>query len=406
MEFDPLSEDFFNGAFETYRWLRDEAPVYRNEALNFWALSRYEDVQPAYKEWTTYRSAAGIMLDQLNIEGFNGPTFMPGFLGVYDPPLHTRLRKLVTQAFTPKGVRTLELDTRRAVQKYLDQLRDRDEFDFVEDFAQRFPAEVLYDLMGVPEADRERHWHLANDFMYAGDPTEEGLFNPVRINAMQELMQYFLELTREKRERPCDDMITRMTESSYVDEDGVEQRLTDHEMAAYLLQTMNAGVETTTKLLAGAMVSLYRNPTEWKKILDDPGKIPGALEEQGRLEAPVQFIGRKSTREVTLHGVTLPAESNVLLIMGSANRDERAYPDPDSYDIDRVLEPAPMTFGGGPHFCLGIHLARLEGQLAMEAIRQRWPRFEIDEAGLRRARGFHVLGWDRVPMSVSKSVSV
>jgi cytochrome P450 len=104
--------------------------------------------------------------------------------------------------------------------------------------------------------------------------------------------------------------------------------------------------------------------------------------------------------------VTVPAESNVLLIMGSANRDERAYPDPDTYDIDRVLEPAPMTFGGGPHFCLGIHLARLEGQLAMEAIRECWPRFEIDEAGLRRARGFHVLGWDRVPMSVTKSVSV
>src|SRR5881392_328184 len=110
MEFDPLSDDFFNGAWETYRWLRDEAPVYRNEALNFWALSRYEDVQPAYKEWTTYRSRSGIMLDQLNIEGFDGPTFMPGFLGVYDPPLHTRLRKLVTQAFTPKGVQRRVVD--------------------------------------------------------------------------------------------------------------------------------------------------------------------------------------------------------------------------------------------------------------------------------------------------------
>ena len=406
MEFDPLSDDFFNGAFDTYRWLRNEAPVYRNDTHNFWALSRYEDVQPAYKDWMTFSSASGIMLDQLNIEGFNGPAFMPGFLGVYDPPLHSRLRRLVSQAFTPKGVRSLERNIEQAIVKYLDALGDREEFDFVDDFAQRFPAEVIYDLMGVPEPDRERHWHLSDQFMYAGDESEEGLFNAVRINAMQELMQYFLALTQEKRAHPCDDMITRMTQSSYVDDDGVEQRLTDQEMAAYLLQTMAAGVETTTKLLAGAIVSLHRNPKEWEKIVDDGGKIPGALEEQGRLEAPVQFLGRKSTKEITLHGVTVPANSNVLLLIGSANRDERVYPDPDRYDIDRTAEPAPMTWGGGPHLCIGVHLARLEGQMALEAIRERWPRFEIDEAGLQRARGFHVFGWSRVPMTLRRSVPV
>jgi cytochrome P450 len=165
-------------------------------------------------------------------------------------------------------------------------------------------------------------------------------------------------------------------------------------------------VETTTKLLSGAMVSLNRNPEDWEKILESPEKIPGALEEQGRLEAPVQFLGRKSTTDVTLHGVTIPAKSNVLLLIGSANRDERVFPDPDRYDIERAFEPAPMTWGGGPHLCIGVHLARLEGQMALEAIRERWPRFEIDEAGLRRARGFHVFGWSRVPVSVRPSVTV
>ena len=130
MEFDPLSDDFFNGAFETYRWLRNEAPVYRNDTHNFWALSRYADVQPAYKDWTTYSSASGIMLDQLNIEGFNGPAFMPGFLGVYDPPLHTRLRRLVSQAFTPKGVRSLERNIEQSIRRHLDALSGREEFDF------------------------------------------------------------------------------------------------------------------------------------------------------------------------------------------------------------------------------------------------------------------------------------
>lgn len=403
MEFDPLSDDFFNGAFDTYRWLRDEAPVYRNETHDFWALSRYEDVQPAYKDWATYSSAEGIMLDQLHIEGFNGPSMMPGFLGIYDPPLHTRLRRLVTQAFTPRAVGALEETTKKAIARYMESLSDRDEFDLVADFAQRFPAEVLYDVMGVPEADWERHWTLANQFMYAGDEHEEGLFNPVRIAAMQELMAYFLALTQEKRAHPADDMISRMIESHYVDDDGVEHRLEDAEMAAYLLQTMNAGVETTTKLVSGAMVSFSRNPAEWQKVLEDPGKIPNALEEQGRLEAPVQFIGRKSTRDLTLHGVEVPAHSNFLLLMGSANRDERAYPDPDTFNIDRPMDPLPMTFGGGPHMCIGVHLARLEGQLAFEAIRQQWPKFEVDEAGLRRARGFHVFGWSNVPVSVTHS---
>jgi len=224
--------------------------------------------------------------------------------------------------------------------------------------------------------------------------------------AMQELMQYFFALAQERRERPCDDMITRMTQSSYVDDDGVEQRLTDQEMAAYLLQTMNAGVETTTKLLAGLMVSLHHHPDQWQKILDDPAKIPAALEEQGRLEAPVQFIGRRATADVTLHGVTIPAGSNVLLLMGSANRDERAFPDPDRFDIDRPLKPAPTTFGGGPHNCLGIHLARAEGRLAVEAIRERWPHFDVDVSGLERARGFHVFGWSKVPISVRRPVTV
>jgi cytochrome P450 len=261
-------------------------------------------------------------------------------------------------------------------------------------------------VMGVPESDRERHWQLSNDFMYAGDPTEEGLFNPVRIQAMQELMQYFLGLTAEKRQHSGDDMITRMTASRFVDDDGVEHRLSDHEMAAYLLQLMAAGVETTTKLLAGAMVSLHRNPSEWRKVIEDPRKIPGLIEEQGRYEAPVQFIGRKSTRELTLHGVTVPAHSNFLLIMGAANRDERAFPNPDTFDIERVMEPLPMTFGGGPHLCIGIHLANLESRLAFEAFRTRWPVFEIDESKLVRARGFHVFGWRHVPMSVTKSMAV
>lgn len=405
MEFDPYSEEFFSGTWDTYRWLRDEAPVYRNDRLGFWALSRWEDVNAGSRDWATYSSAHGTMLDQLNTPDFSCEA-MPGWLLVYDPPAHTRLRRLAAQAFTPRAVGDLQDAVRRAVERSSARLDDTGSFDLVEDFGKQIPADVMYDLMGVPEADRKRALELSDNFLYAGDEGEADGFNEVRIQAMTELMGYLMGLVQEKRLAPTDDIMSRMLVTSYVDEHGVEQRLTDTEMSFYLLLLLAAGVETTTKLLAAAVVALHRNPGEWEKILHDPRRIPAAVEEAGRYEAPVQFLGRRATRDVTLHGTTIPAGSNVLLLMGAANRDERAYPEPDRFDIDRSFEPPPITYGWGPHLCLGIHLARLEVQVALEEIRNRWAGFEVDEDGLERVRGFHVFGWSKVPLSVTTTSRV
>lgn len=405
MEFDPYSDDFFSGPWDTYRWMRDEQPVYRNEKHDFWALTRYEDVARGYKDWETYCSGQGIMLDQLNTPGFTGPGMMPGYAGVYDPPEYYRLRQLGSQGFTPRAVGAMEEAAQAAVLKYLGPIEKADRFDFVEDFAKQFPAEVLYDLMGIPEEDRQYTFDLFDKYMSAGDEDEAadgdqgvGAFNAVRMDAITKLMEYMGGLIQRKRGDLSDDIVSRILTTSYVDDAGNEQRLNDAEISAYLLQLTSAGIETTTKLMAGCLVALLRNPDEWRKVVANPDLIPKALEEAGRYEAPVQFLGRKSTKDVTLHGVTIPSGSNVLMMIGAANRDDRVYQDADNFLADRAMAKPPITFGFGPHTCLGVHLARLEAKTALTEVIKRWPDLQLDEDNLVRVRGFHVFGWQNVPV--------
>lgn len=393
MEFDPYSEEFFNGAWDTYRWLRDEAPVYYNDRLNFWVLSRYEDVIEGFRDWATFSSAHGTMMDQLDVPDFSNE-LMPGWLLIYDPPDHSRLRRLAAAAFTPSAVEDLTSAVYRAVTSAADAVADRDEFDLVEDFAKWIPAEVMYDLMGVPVERRQHALKLTDEFQYAGDDGE------VRVKAMTELSAYLMDVVQEKRSHPGDDIMTRMLTASYVDDNGFDQRLNDTEMTFYLLLLLAAGTETTTKLTGSAVVGMHRQPSEWDKVLQDPSKIRAAALEAGRHESPVQIIGRRCVSDVTRHGITIPAGSNVYLAIQAANRDDRVYPDPDRFDLDRSPDPAPITYGWGPHLCLGKHLALLEVQAAIEEIRVRWPAFEIDESRMERFQGFQVFGWAKVPMSV------
>jgi cytochrome P450 len=402
LDFDPYADRFFAGDWDCYRRLRDSEPVHHNSRLGFWVLSRYDDVSAGFRDWDTYSSAQGTMLDQLNTPGFTSES-MPGWLLVYDPPAHTRLRQLAVSAFTPRAVDELEGAVRRAVTRAADSVAGLDSFDLVEDFAKSIPGEVMFDLMGVPEDGRARATQLFDDFLYAGDEGETGEFNETRLRAMNELMTYLGGLVQQKRANPGDDITSRLFEATYV-ADGVEQRLNDDEMCLYLLLLLSAGTETTAKLVGSAAVALFRHPEQWARILADPSLIPAAVNEAGRYESPVQFLGRKTTRDVTLHGVTIPANANVLLLMGSANRDERVYRDPDRFDIDREFARPPLTYGWGPHLCLGMHLARLEVQAALEEMRLRWPNYTVDEAGLKRLRGFHVFGWAKVPVTVTAKV--
>jgi len=399
--FDPYSEDFWNGAYDTFRRLRDEAPVYRNERRDFYALSRFDDVHEALRDHATYSSASGIMLNQLTTPGFKSERDFPGFVIGTDPPLHTQLRGLVSRSFSARAVANLEDAVRRSVRAHMDRIEALPEFDLCADFADRVPADVMYDLMGVPEEDRDRIFGYNEDFNDVGDPSAEGTPASERhLSGQQNMVQYVIELAERKRAEPRDDLISEIITKS-IDRPGAHSGPLDPmELGGFLLTVLGAGVETTTKMMANIIVAFHRHPAEWQKVLDDPAKIPAAVEEIGRYQPPIHLMGRRTTREVNLHGVTIPQGANVLLLLGAANRDERVFPEPDIFDIDRLMARPPVTFGFGIHLCVGAALARQEVVIAVEEIRRRWPKFSIDEGNLKMARNFNTVGYTSVPMNV------
>ena len=383
-EFDPYSDVFFDDPYELYRWMRDESPVYFSEQYGFWALSRYDDVMMAHRDWRTFTSTHGITIDLLT-----DPSLIDSLAGsiiFMDPPDHDRLRGLVSRVFTPKAVADLEPMIRDMVCHHLDKLTT-DEFDLVADFSAPFPVEVIAAILGVPEADRQqiRHWTDLTLHREAGNPkpTQEG------IEAMLYQVGYLCELAAEKRRNPGDDMLSGL----------VATGLSDEEVAGFGGLLAAAGSETVTKLVGNAVVLFGRHQDQWAKTITDTSLLVPAVEEVLRYWAPSQYQGRFSTAETEWHGVTIPAEQPVLLITGAANRDERAYPDPDQFEIERPLK-LNVGFGHGIHACLGAALARLESRIAFEEMGKRWPHYEVDEASCQRVQMSNVAGYSSVPVRV------
>lgn len=394
MDFNPFSADFFDDPYETYGWLRDHAPVYHNEQYGFWALSRYADVVAAHRDWKVFSSTHGVTIDQLTDPR---PVTVNDSIIFLDPPEHERLRRLVSRVFTPKAVADLEPLTRNVVGGYLDEIGDADEFDVVADLAAPFPVEVISAILGVPEGDRQQIRHWVDDMLHREPddpkPTRAGMEAGLNCSL------YLLELVQEKRRHPSDDMLSALVEVEVPADDGSTYRLDDSAVAGFATLLAGAGSETVTKLVGSGVVLFARNPAEWQKVLDDAGALAGAIEEILRYWAPSQYQGRFTRAEVTLHDVTIPEGSPVLLLTGAANHDERAYADPDRFDIDRPLQLS-VGFGHGIHSCLGAALARLESRVAFEEIRNRWPRYSVDESGLRRVQMANVAGFSNVPFHV------
>jgi cytochrome P450 len=394
VEFDPFADVFFDDPYEMYRRLRDEAPVYYSERYRFWALSRWEDVVAAHREWQTFSSTYGVDLATLRQ---NTPVSYASII-MMDPPDHDRLRALVSRVFTPRAVTALEPMIREVIGGYLDQLEGRDGFDAVAEFSGPFPVEIICRMLGVPEADRQqiRHWLDIGLHREPGqvDPTPEGVAAAIAGAA------YYHTLVGEKRLHPADDMLTRLTQVTVDRGDGELTALDDIEIAGFAGLLGGAGAETVTKLVGNAVVLFARHPDQWQKVLDDPGRIPAAVEEILRYYPPSQYQGRYSVRDMTLHGVTIPAGYPVLLVTGAATRDDRFFTDPDRFDIERPPSLA-LGLGYGIHSCLGAALARMESRVAIEELARRWPRYEIDESGLRRVQMSNVAGYSNVPVRVT-----
>ncbi len=387
VSFNPYDYAVHEDPYPCYARLRDEAPLYRNDEQDFWALSRHADVVASFRDPSRFSSANGVSLDPA-AWGPRAHRTM-SFLAM-DPPRHTRMRALVSKGFTPRRVRELAPAITALARHYLDAARESDEFDFVADFAARLPMDVICDLMGVPEADREHLGRLANAVVHR----EDGVLDvpPAGMAAALTLVGYYADLVAERRARPRADLTSALLEA---DIDG--DHLTDDEVIGFLFLMVVAGNETTTKLLANAAWWGWRHPAQLAKPFGDPARVPDWVSETLRYDASTQIIARTVAASFTAYGRPVPAGGRLLLLIGSANRDPAVFTDPDSYDLDRDTS-ALISFGAGRHYCLGANLARLEAELALGEFASRIAGYEIDEARARRVHSVNVRGFASLPM--------
>ncbi len=392
LAWDPLDEKYKVDPHPIWRRLRDEAPLYYNEHLDFYAVSRFADVDAFSRDPQTFCSSHGTVMEMIGPE----PTSMEIMIFM-DPPDHTRYRRLVSKAFTPRRMALLEQDIRQLCVSLLDAQIGKSSFDYVQDFGARVPAYVIAALLGVPPEDRDmvRGWI---DESFHLDP-ELGMYNDVSAEAMGKLMEYVTAQVADRQSSPRDDMFTDLLNGEIVDEDGQLRRLTMEQAANFALLIGSAGTETVARLLGWAALTLDDNPDQRAELATDASLIPNAVEELLRYEAPSPVQSRWCTADVEVHGQTIPADSKVVMITGSAGRDERAFPDADRFDIHRNIDHH-LSFGYGIHFCLGAALARMEGRVALEETFKRFPEWSVDREGAVPLYTSTVRGYSRLPISV------
>ena len=382
--YDPFSYEIDEDPYPVYRWMRDEAPVYRNKEMGFYALTRFRDNLDAFIDKDSYTSTWSTSL-----EFMDQPHAGSGLMIWMDPPEHNRYRGLVSKAFTPRRISDLEPQVRAIATGYLDALVGRERFDVVKEFTARLPMDVISSLLGIPESDR-RWVQEGSNAMLHRDPGSP-LPRPEAIEATGEVLAYFDQQIAERRARPREDMMTLLTQVEFEDDDGSVARLSDSNIRQFLMLLATAGNETVTKLLATAYYELWRNPDERARVVADPALARNAVEELLRFDPPSQYQGRVATRDLKLHGVVIPKHSRVLLITGATGRDERKFPDPDRFDVGREID-VHLGFGYGRHICLGASLARLESRIAIEELLRRFPVYEVPADGVERMHSSNVRG--------------
>ena len=388
--YSPYAYEIHEDPYPTYARLRAEAPVYRNEEFDFWALSRHVDVLAAFRNVDGFSNAQGVSLDP-SAFGPNAHKMM-SFLAL-DPPRHTRMRSLVGKKFTPSKVAGMEDRIRAIALEHLEPALERGSFDFIADYAGRLPMDVISELVGVPAADRVELRRLADLVVHR----EDGLFDVPQagMDAALTLVGYYQGMVDERRVVPRDDLTSELLEAEL---DG--DKLTDEEVIAFLFLMVVAGNETTTKLLGNAWLWGWHNPDQRAKPFSDPSRVTDWVEETLRYDTSSQMLLRVTRVPMTLHGVDIPEGARVLLLVGSANRDEDVFPDPDRYDLDRDTSRL-VSFGSGRHFCMGAPLARMEAQIGLAELVRRVSTYDVDPDGIERVHSINVRGLAALPTSVT-----
>lgn len=394
VRFDPYDVGLIADPYPMFARLRQEAPLYYNAEFDFYAVSRYADVSKALVDHETYSSARGAILELIkaNLE------IPPGMLIFEDPPIHDVHRKLLSRMFTPRRIAALEPMIRDFCAQLLDPLVGSGHFDFVTDLGAQMPMKVISMLLGIPEDDQEYIRDRGNAQLRteAGKPmdaAQHGL-------SVGEQFEAYIDW---RAEHPSDDIMTELLNVEFVDETGVNRHLISREeILVYLNVVAGAGNETTTRLIGWSGKVLAEHPDQRRDLLENPALIPQAIEELLRYEPPAPHVSRYVTRDVTVHDQTVPEGSVMMMLIGSACRDEAQFgPDAGEFNIHRAVRPH-LTFSMGTHFCLGSALARLEGRVALEEILKRFPEWEVDLSKATLSPTSTVRGWECMPALVSR----
>jgi cytochrome P450 len=390
--YDPYDVDINADPYPTFRRLREEAPLYYNEQHDFYALSRYDDVERGLLDWETFRSGRGGILELIKA----GVELPPGTLIFEDPPTHDIHRRLLSRVFTPRRMNALEAKVREFCARSLDPVVGAGRFDFIADLGAQMPMRTISMLLGIPEADQE----AIRDRVDASLRTEPGKAMEVEEGGRLELgSEMFAEYIDWRVEHPADDLMTELLNAEFEDETGATRRLTRAEVVTYTMVIAGAGNETTTRLIGWAGKVLADHPDQRRELVEDPSLVKGAIEELLRFEPPAPHVGRYVAKDVEHHDRTVPEGSVMLFLVGAANRDDRRFPDGDRFDIHR--DPSGhLAFGFGLHFCLGAALARLEGRVALEEVLKRFPEWDVDWSGARLSPTSTVRGWEALPVVV------
>jgi cytochrome P450 len=388
MDYNPLSPEVQANPFPYYAFLRHSHPAAWLEPLQAWAISRYRDVDQAIKSPQIFSSAKWL---SVSIGDLNPVPEVPWMIET-DPPDHSRLRKLVSKGFTPRMVSRLEPRIRTIARELLEPLRAKREFDFMREFAGVLPVIVIAEMLGV-EPERRADFKRWSDDIVRGTnrPNDETVRNEIkRSNA--ELRAYLQKTIAQRRVEPRDDLLTALVRA---EED--QQTLTADEVLAMAALVLAAGNETTTNLLGNTVLALLIRPADFAAVRNDRGLVPRLLEEVLRYDSPLQMVFRHTTKEVVIGDATIPANAPVLVLLGSANRDEQQFPDPDRFDMQRDTT-GHLAFGFATHYCLGAELARLEARVGLEELLFSCPPFTGDPGRCHRVGSLFIRGLESLPI--------
>jgi cytochrome P450 len=386
--YDPFDIEVDKNPHPVWKRMRDEAPLYQNEKYGFSALSRWDDVEKGLIDWDTYRSGRGSTLEVI-LANMQIP---PGMILFEDPPIHDAHRGLLSRVFTPKKMNALDGKVREFCARTLDPHVGSGSFDFVADLGAIMPMRTIGMLLGIPEQDQEAIRDRLDEGLHIGSEGE--IPSADYLGSTDEMFAAFIDW---RTEHPSDDLMTELLTAEFEDPAGNVRRLTRQEVLTYVGLLAGAGNETTTRLVGWTGKLLAEHPDQRRAIAADRSLVPKAIEEILRYEAPSPVQARTLSRDVELFGQTLPADTIILLLNGSANRDERRFADGDTFDIHRAIDHH-LSFGYGIHFCLGAALARLEGRIALDEVLNRWTDWDVDWDNAKQAHTPTVRGWDRLPV--------